>query len=188
MPFKEKTNKTIEVNKKTTVTLDSKHNEKLQEFENDKKNIIPKIRNKIKLFEKRMKNDNTDLEEQLDITDKIRKLKNEIRSLRKKKKEYLLNNSKYVFNYFENKKNISEGQSKKILLNSYFNVSGNEKKVNDKNKNNVQSYLENVDTSFLDVNNFITENNISRQPKDYQFQHYTNIYSNVRIRTNLNIS
>ena len=37
MPFKEKPNKQIHVNKKKTVTLDSKHNEKLKEFDNDKK-------------------------------------------------------------------------------------------------------------------------------------------------------
>ena len=49
-----------------------------------------------------------------------------------------------------------------MILNSYFNVSKNEKKIDEKMKNNVQSYLENMDTAFLDVNNFVTENNVCR--------------------------
>ena len=72
------------------------------------------------------------LEDKLDLEDQIKNLKREIKTLKQKKKNYYLNNSKYVFDYFENKKNISEGQSKKIVLNSYFNVSTDEKKVEDK--------------------------------------------------------
>ena len=166
MPFKEKANKKIIVNKKETVTLDSKHNEKLSEFENDENVVIPEIENQITKLINKVRQKNIELEEKLNLKDKIRDLKQKIKQLKQKKKNYYLNNSKFVFEYFENKKNISEGQSKKVTLNSFFNVSNNDKKVDENIKNNVQSYLENMDTSFLDVNNFITENDICKSCYD----------------------
>ena len=57
MPFKEKPNKQIHINKKKTVTLDSKHNEKLKEFENDKNKVIPQIKKQIQKLENRLKDD-----------------------------------------------------------------------------------------------------------------------------------
>ena len=166
MPFKEKANKKIIVNKEKTVTLDSKHNEKLKEFENDEKKIIPDLETKITKLTKKIRQKNIEIEEKLNLKDEIRELKQKIKKVRAKKKDYFLNNSKYVFEYFESKKNISEGQSKKVILNSYFNVSKNEKKVDEKMKNNVQSYLENMDTAFLDVNNFVTQNSICKSCYD----------------------
>ena len=162
MPFKEKANKKIIVNKKKSVTLDSKHNEKLIEFENDEKKIIPEMETKITKLNKKMRQKNIEIEEKLNIKDEISDLKKKIKMIKAKKKEYFLNNSKYVFEYFESKKNISEGQSKKVILNSYFNVSKNEKKVDENMKNNVQCYLENMDTAFLDINNFVTQNSICK--------------------------
>jgi hypothetical protein len=80
-----------------------------------------------------------------------------------KKKEYYLDNSKYIFEYFENKKNISNGanvntsNNKTNLINSFFkiktNEDDNELKVQTENNNNiVQKYLSNVDDTFLDIN------------------------------------
>ena len=161
MPFKEKPNKQIYINKKKSVTLDSKHNEKLKEFNTNKTKIIPGLKKQIQKLENRLQEE-IDIEERLDIQDKINSVRKEIKTLKKKEKDYFLNNSKYVFNYFESKKNISEGQSKKVLLNSYFNVSKKEKNNSINEKNNVQSYLENIDNSLLDMNNFVVENNICK--------------------------
>ena len=47
MPFKEKANKKIPVNKKSTITLDSKHNEKIDEFYNNEVKVIPNLKKEI---------------------------------------------------------------------------------------------------------------------------------------------
>ena len=60
----------------------------------------------------------------LDIQDNIKKKKKEIKALENEKNLYLLDNSKYIFDYFESKKQISSGdqvQNVKVL-NSFFKV------------------------------------------------------------------
>ena len=68
-------------------------------------------------------------EDKLNIEDEIRDIKIEISKLKKLKKEYLLENSEIIFEYFEKKKKMSEGIdiNKKKILHSFFNPN---KKVN----------------------------------------------------------
>jgi hypothetical protein len=87
-----------------------------------------------------------------------------------KKKEYFLDNSKYIFDYFENKKNISNGvedtnKSKSKILNSFFKINQDDtnqdvNNINNKNNNIFKKYLSNIDDSFLDINAFITPSDI----------------------------
>ena len=63
MPFKEKANKKIIVNKEKIVTLDSKHNEKLLEFKNDENKVIPDLESKITKLNKKMRQKNIEIEE-----------------------------------------------------------------------------------------------------------------------------
>jgi len=162
--FKEKPSKKIIVNKKKTITLDSKHNEIIKEFKHNQKNVIPKMEKEKNILEEKLQkytennNKHQNIEEILDLKDSISKIKKDIKKIKKQEKEYYLNNSKYVFDYFENKKNISGGQSKKVLLDDFFNMAKTNKKNDDILSNNVQKYLQNVDNSFLDINNFITNN------------------------------
>jgi ribosome-binding protein aMBF1 (putative translation factor) len=66
-----------------------------------------------------------------------------------------------VFEYFENKKQISEGKNKTTMLNEFFNVNKNEiNDTNAKERSNVQKYLTNVDETFLDINNFVMQTDI----------------------------
>ena len=61
------------------------------------------------------------IEKRLDIEDKIKDLKNKIKKLKiKKKKEYLLNNSDLIFDYFEKKKNLSDGKTNKKNITCFF--------------------------------------------------------------------
>lgn len=159
--FKPKANKKIIINKKKNITLDNKHNELLEEFDKDKNEIIPKLQFDKKALEQKLKGKNINIEEKLDIQDKIAHIKTEIKEIKKKKKDYLLNNSKYIFNYFENKKDISQGNSKTILLNSFFKVGGHKPlEHHEKETTTVQKYLYNIDKSFLDINDFIMEHEI----------------------------
>jgi hypothetical protein len=162
--FKPKSSKKIKFNKKSAVTLDTKHKELLNEFSKDENSIVDY---KYEIHELKQKledeRDSLTVEEKMEINDKICQLKETIKEIRYKKKDYYLDNSKYIFEYFENKKNISTGNNAQIntnkskLVNQFFKIrEEKEPKKNIQNDNNiVLKYLSNVSDDFLDVNNFV---------------------------------
>jgi hypothetical protein len=168
--FKPKSAKKIKFNKKSIVTLDNKHKEILNEFSKDEDIVLEnkyEISNLKKILSEK---DNIPIEDKLDLSDKITELKNNNKEFKQKKKEYLLDNSKYIFEYFENKKNISTGvntqssNSKSKLVNNFFKI---KEKIEDdtsviqKNNNNiVLKYLTNISDDFLDINNFVYQTDI----------------------------
>jgi len=171
--FKPKSNKKIKFNKKTSITLDTKHKEFLNEFTKDENNTIPDF--KIERQELRQKLiDNSHVltvEQKLDIEDKINELTEKIRETKSKKKEYFLDNSKFIFEYFENKKSISDGTAvqastnKSKLVNTFFKIkqeNTDELKQQRENNNIVIKYLSNIDDSFLDVNSFVCQTDICK--------------------------
>jgi hypothetical protein len=162
--FKPKSNKKIKFNKKSAVTLDTKHKEFLNEFSKDDNNILD-YKYEIQSLKKQLKdNKEMTIEERLEITDKISELKEIIKETKTKKKDYLLDNSKFIFEYFENKKNISTGTNeqtitnKSKLVNNFFKIKEDElenKVIKKDNNNIVLKYLSNVSDEFLDINNFV---------------------------------
>lgn len=171
--FKPKSNKKIKFNKKTSITLDTKHKEFLNEFNKDENDTIPDF--KIERQELRQKLidscDELTVEQKLDIEDKINELSEKIRETKSKKKEYFLDNSKFIFEYFENKKSISDGTAvqastnKSKLVNTFFKIkqdNTDELKQQRENNNIVIKYLSNIDDSFLDVNSFVCQTDICK--------------------------
>jgi hypothetical protein len=179
--FKPKSNKKFKFNKKSSVTLDGKHKEFLNEFCINETDKIPSLKNeKIELENKLINQEITlTIEQKLDTKDRIKEIISTIKELKLKKKDYFLNNSKYIFDYFENKKNISDStspsnntptnNSKTKLMNIFFKIKQEEDdtiNVNNNNSNNnsniVQKYLSNIDDNFLDVNSFIFQTDICK--------------------------
>jgi hypothetical protein len=169
--FKPKTSKKIKVNKKTSVTLDGKHNEILHEFAKDEMDRVPSLKTEKKALQIQLQTDeNLTIEQRLDIEDRINEIKSTIKEIKNKKKDYFLDNSKYIFDYFENKKNISSGcqyqnnkSTKTKMLNDFFKIKENDIEDSEtqmKNNNIVQKYLSNVDDTFLDVNAFICQTDV----------------------------
>jgi len=175
--FKPKTNKKIKVDIKNTITLDGKHKEILENFKNNEDNLIPEINEKLKTLKESYKNCKN-IEEQLDIEDKIKSLQLQKKKIKKEKKEYYLNNANLVFDYFEDKKNIetndninNSNNEKNDIINSFFKVE--KKETNspiEKSSNNiVNKFLSNVDETFIDINNFIVPVNICTFCKNGEF-------------------
>lgn len=169
--FKPKTAKKIKYNKRSSITLDTKHKEFLNEFSKDENNRIPQL--KIQREELREKlileKQSLNIEQKLDIEDQINEMTEQIKNMKSKKKEYFLDNSQFIFDYFENKKNISNGNTlpsssnKSKLVNSFFKIKKEEDediKNQSKNNNIVQKYLSNIDDSFLDINSFVCQTDI----------------------------
>ena len=156
--FKPKSGKKIKINKHSIMTLDNKHNQKMSEFNNIQNSTIPALKKKKKNLKKKMKLKTLSIEERLDILDEIKKIKKEIINLNRKKKEYLLENSGLIFNYFEKKKDTALGKNnKKKILHSFFrkdnieNIKDSSKKDDE---NIVQKYFTNIDNSHININNY----------------------------------
>ena len=158
--FKPKTNKNIKVTKKNSTTLDGKHKEFINEFNIDDQDIIPKLEKERDELKQKMGKENLTIEQLLDYKDRILEIRTMIKELKQKKKEYYLNNSKHIFDYFEDKQNISkkETTSKNKILNTFFKIdTGEEQTANNVTKESsiFQKYLSNIDESFLDINMYI---------------------------------
>jgi len=163
--FKPKSSKKIKFNKKSAITLDTKHKEFLNEFLKDEDYAI-NCKQEIKTLKKKLEEEKGTLsvEERLDINDRISELKEIINEVKFKKKDYFLDNSKFIFEYFENKKNISTGTNtqtvtnKTKIVNKFFKIKEDtepSKIVQKDNNNIVLKYLTNVSDEFLDINNFV---------------------------------
>jgi len=174
--FKPKTVKKIKVNKKNSTTLDGKHKEFVNEFNKDENDRIPKLKEEkasIKTIlekEQEQKKNNQErtlnIEQIMDYQDKLRDITAEIKYLKSKKVEYFLDNSKYIFDYFENKKDISIGNmvtNKNKKLESFFKINSsvdNSNVIENKNNNIFQKYLSNIDETFLDINSFLLSTDV----------------------------
>jgi hypothetical protein len=185
--FKYKTNKKIIVDDKSITTLDNRHREMQMYFSNVQNITIPNLLNEKKKLQKILldKHDGDDadtttpppssetneanetnientskipIEKQLEIKDRLAEIKTELRTHKNNIKQYYLNNSKYIFDYFENKKEISNGNNKTKILNSFFKIDTSTERVNEltsMNDNNVKKFLSNIDQSFINVNDFV---------------------------------
>jgi hypothetical protein len=169
--FKPKTNKKIKFNKKSAITLDAKHKEFLNEFNKDDNNRIPELKfERSEIKQKLIDEDKTlSVEQRLDLEDKINEITKTIKEIKSRKKDYFLDNSHYIFEYFENKKSISDGNimqkptNKSKLVNSFFKIkeeNDTDKIAQRENNNIVQKYLSNIDDTFLDVNTFISQTDV----------------------------
>jgi len=160
--FKPKNTKKIVVSNNSIVTLDSKHSELIKQFDEELKHSIPSLKLEKSELMHAMKYSKLTLDERLDYQDKINQISSQIKSIKQKKKKYYLDNSKYIFDYFENKKLVEDGKNKVKKLDSFFNIKKDEEidVTNDNLNNSVQKYLYNVDEVFFDINKFITQKDI----------------------------
>ena len=167
--FKPKTNKKIKLSKKNITTLDGKHMKFINEFAEYEMDTIPKLKEECHNLTLKLNNNHPlSIEQIMDTKDRIKEIKHSIKELKNKKKEYFLDNSKYIFEYFENKKNISNIEtetktpsSKSKFIDNFFKINNTSLNVNENiNKNIVQKYLSNIDETFLDLSSFVRTTDI----------------------------
>lgn len=155
MSFKPKTSKKIHVDEKTIITLDSKHSEIMKEIESQEESI-PKYEEFLHKYKSIIKNkEYKSVDEKLDIIDAIKDIRKKIKMAQDRKKQYFLDNSKYIFNYFENKKEISNNNNKKVILNNFFKKGKKDIIQDNDASNDVKKYLTNIDDTFIDINDYI---------------------------------
>jgi hypothetical protein len=161
--FKPKANKKIKLNKKNATTLDGKHKEFMNSFMVDEYDNMPELKKEYLNNKSILENKINDLsiEQIMEIKDRMIEINKLIKEMKNKKNDYFLDNSKFIFEYFENKKNISNNENKVLntkckLIDNFFKIKNDDLNVNENiNKNIVHKYLCNIDESFLDINSFI---------------------------------
>jgi hypothetical protein len=108
-----------------TNTIDEKHTEMLNQFHDIETTKVPSLIKERDYLKDVLKTlDETQIENLMDIKDNIKNINLQIRFLKIQKKKYLLDNSKYIFQYFEDKKKISSGDNNKNVnkLNFFFKI------------------------------------------------------------------
>jgi len=108
-------------------TIDVKHSEMLERFNNIETVMIPNLNKEKEELKSKVPNlKENQMDDFMRIKDRIGEINKEIKELKQEKKNYLLDNSKHIFNYFEQKKQISNdsnsmNQNTKVL-NSFFKI------------------------------------------------------------------
>jgi hypothetical protein len=166
--FKPKNMKNIIIHKKNIATLDAKHKEITENFKKEIYETLPQLKEERKELKIKLKKDDISTDDFLDIQDRLKVLKKQIIEINNNKKEYLLNNSQYIFDYFENKKKIADSVNinKTSILDEFFKI----KKENEHDepiikkleRTSVQKYLANIDESFIDISSFVVQTDICR--------------------------
>ncbi len=145
--------------KKIHNTLDKIHENMLDEINMGEDILIPKLKKEYETLKNKYKK--CLIEEKLTIKDRLNEIKNEIKRLKCKKRNYLLENSKYIYEYFENKQDIDKNENNKTTLDNFFNIKNNAKEIK-KESNFSEKYLRNIDQTFLNMDNFIEKNDICK--------------------------
>jgi len=176
--FKPKTSKKIKICRKYTTTLDGKHKEFVNEFIKNENEIIPQLKNeKNELLLKLQKNKKMNIENVMEIKDRIIEIDNLIKELIYKKNEYYLSNSKYIFEYFENKKNIENLKNDETNNNTNNNIYQKSKELIN---NEITKTI--TTTTISSINN---QNNINFSSKNQKLFNLFKINNN-NINNNIN--
>jgi len=153
-------------------TIDLKHTEMLNRFHQIETETIPQLiaeKTRLKCIVPTLKENQID--EYMDIRDKIYAIQKRIHELRSQKKQYLLENSKYIFDYFEQKKQISVGSNNTNqntnVLNSFFKIKSKTIETDDlssdkyhQSKKAYQNYWRNVNNEITNIQDYIVNTDI----------------------------
>ena len=172
----------VNLKKNQNISIDEKHSDIMNEFYVLEEFEVPKLKEERAKLKNRLKLlTETNLDEYMDICDKIKKITEEIKQKKNKKKKYLMENSAFIFNYFEEKKNIATGgvvaaapkteepAPKANKVHSFFKIKKSEKSpvkeesiYNDKYRASRQ-YWANVNSSVINIQDYIISNDICQK-------------------------
>lgn len=158
---------------KNIKTIDEKHTEMLSLFNKNKITIIPNIKYEIENLKEKLKSIKkaSQIDEYMDTKDLIKQKQIQIKLLVSQEKQYFLNNSKYIFDYFEQKKDISSGGNKKNtnVLNSFFKINSKSSEVHCEKYNNskitYQNYWKNVSNEYINIHDYIVSSDVCESCK-----------------------
>jgi len=157
---------------KTSInTIDEKHTDILKQFNEIETTLIPKLmleKEELKSYIRTL--NSNQIAEYLDARDRTNQIRNDIQKYKKENKEYMLNNAKYIFDYFEQKQqisNIQEPSQNISAVNSFFKIKSINPETDTlasnkyaKLKRNYQKYWRNVSTELNNLQDYIISSDI----------------------------
>jgi len=153
-------------------SIDIKHTEMLDRFEKIENDIIPNLKKeKETLKEKVSTLKENELDEFMKIKDRVNEIQQELKELKLEKKKYLLNNSKIVFDYFEQKQQISNDSNtinqNTNVLNSFFKIKATNEDAGsldsgkyNKSKKSYMKYWNNVNNEITNIQDYVIQTDI----------------------------
>ena len=153
-------------------SIDIKHTEMLDRFEKIENVIIPNLKKeKEELKEKVSILKEHELDEFMKIKDRVNEIQQELKELKFEKKKYLLNNSKIVFDYFEQKQQISNDSNtinqNTNVLNSFFKIKATNEDAGsldsvkyNKSKKSYMKYWNNVNNEITNIQDYVVRTDI----------------------------
>lgn len=149
------------------MSLDEKHTDMLNQFHEIETATVPAIQAEIETIKAKIRSlQDHEIEQFLDLRDQITAKKAHIRQLQNQKKRYLLDNSRYIFDYFEQKKQISSGEVQTVnVLHSFFKVRSKNPDRADpdkytQSKKLYQEYWKNVTNEFVNPQDYINHSDV----------------------------
>ena len=157
----------VKKNAKQLYTLDEKHDDILNKIHINETEVLPKLEKEIVELKSRVSSlKPNQIDEYMDIKDKIQQKKQEIKSIKSERKKYLLENSQYIFNYFEEKKDISSGGGKQNtnILNTFFKIKSKDDaktvELYTNSRSLYQKYWKNVNNEMINIQDFVIPSDI----------------------------
>ena len=151
-------------------TIDEKHTEMLNHFHTIETETIPDLQSKKQALKTQLKTlPKTQIDSYMDIKDQIKNLSQQIKTLKSLKKQYLLDNSRHIFDYFEQKKKVSSGDNGQNVnvLNSFFKIKAKNEDAStmagtryNQSKNTYHAYWKNINQSVYNIQDFIVPSDI----------------------------
>jgi hypothetical protein len=159
----------------TKGTIDEKHTEMLNNFHLIETEQIPDLQSKKALLKNQLKQlPKNQIDTFMDIKDQIQTLSQKIKQLKSLRKQYLLDNSKHIFDYFEQKKKVSSGDNGQNVnvLNSFFKIKAKSEDASNitsnkynQSKNTYHAYWKNINQSIINIHDFVVPSDICEQCK-----------------------
>ena len=152
------------------LTIDTKHDEMLERFENIDNTIIPNLQQEKELLIAEIKKlTKKNVDRYMDIKDRINYINKNIKNLKKEKNDYFIENSSHIFKYFEDKKKISSGDNNQNMnvLNTFFKIKSTDQEkcnINSDKYNNsritYQKYWKNVNNEVLNIKDYVVPSDV----------------------------
>jgi len=148
------------------ISIDIKHDEMLAYFQSIDDTLIPNLQTEKEELKITLRSTSrTNVDTIMDLKDRINEIRQEIKRLSNIKKNYFLENSKIIFNYFEEKQQINNNANTKRnskAMHSFFKIKKTNNNSEDieedkyrKSKQLYRKYWKNVDNETLITNDFI---------------------------------
>lgn len=161
-----------------TQSIDEKHNELMSKFADTEQTVLPQLLSERQHLKHKLLNPALKSDVKFDLKDRLNVLNRKIADLKTQKDRYLLENSKYLFQYFEDKKSVSNGNNTQNTdaLKSFFRIKTKMKEgdredadseASDPNsqkyaqsKMMLNMYWKNVNNNLINMQNYVVPSDI----------------------------